>query len=538
MVERRSSRKSGRDSGRGSRSRRPAKKSSSNPALIFGGLAGVIALGVAAFFIFGGGDEAQSDDKKLSANAKKEQAALREPAGSEESLFSASTGSGNKNAESKNNAATPENSEAQKIVKQEPKEPVRERVVGREPKSIPALAELLEIKNRLYVSTEIRAKIEATNREALKFRTERWDVTKKMIRAAEALKKQARKDKRDPFLSEADTLFKRLNTRMTKSDLHKKDSSGNLFDEPFIGYIDEPYAIYVQQSQDVDEIAFAKKTVAELKALRTAFVDFFGGFIDLEKKKKKHAVKVLLLSNSKEYQSYNRIRNPEQDLTGALAHYQPKDGLLVNPMKFRTSSNEDAEHKRREVIFHEGTHQLLDYYTGQNHLSSFGAMWSDEGVAEYFAGHFMDDAGTVHFGRMNHRISALEGMFGQSRRLPLRKFLKHTRYMTDKLKKEGKVNESRLLQNAVYAQGWALVYFMNNWHNGYYKKQFQAIMKKQIEDGDAGLVPFNWIFPKDDFDKLEVEFEDYLNHLATARKAGKISKEGVIADNDDKSDEG
>jgi uncharacterized protein DUF1570 len=506
---------------RGAARRRPAPKKNNTP-LILAGVVGLVAVVALSLVFMGGDDEADQGDQgpKDSGQNQAEAASgsatekTEDPSDGGGSIFSAE-GSGAQNESA--GADEPE------------------RVVGRKPKTINT--ENLEFhKGALYLDEETAKAIDDLVREVNRYESERWDVTKEMKELAKKLEDEARDAKRDPFLGEANRNLKQLNNSFRKTELHKERADGSLAPEPFVGYVDAPYAVYVQADGSGDAREVAKEAVDLMQKLKAAFENFFNPFIDLsamkaEKTKAagKRAIKIVFLRTHGEYRTYNRLRSPDKDMPNALAHYEPNEGRLVVPLTYgRGSDPEEAAQQYREVLLHEGTHQLMDYYTGTNHLNNFGPMWSDEGLAEYFAGHHMNEDGSIEFGRMNSRIASLEGQAAMRFRVPLIEMVKFSRYTQRKLRQEKKIAESGRLTNAVYANGWALVYFLNNFEGGKYKKAFEFIMKEQMTDGDAGIPVLRKAFG-DKFDTFSREFDAYQTWLGVVRSKGTI-KDGVIPD--------
>ncbi|MEZ6194448.1 MAG: DUF1570 domain-containing protein [Planctomycetota bacterium] len=523
MVDRRRASSRGSRGGRDGGRRAAGKKGNNTAILAGGGVLLVAVIGLVAYLAMSGGDEKKDADQTTVAEngPKPAPAGMGTAIGKPpvDDIFSGSSSAHETESVGGTDTPTP--------------------VVGREPKTISErdLQALKDHEGRIYLDEEAAAAIPRLIAEFERYQRERWDATPEMLELAKTLDKQADDRKRDPFFSEADTNLRQLNNRYEKSELHLKRPDGSLVPQPFIGYLQKPYAVFLQATGKEDQLETAKKAVALAVQLKGAFDEYFGEFLDLKalKAKKrasagKHAIKIVFLQTHDEYRTYNRLNNPEQDIPGALAHYEPDAGRLVVPLTFGESDDpKQAEHEFREVFFHEGTHQLLNYYTGTNHLSAFGAMWSDEGVAEYFAGHHMDDEGVVHFGRLNNRIRALEGGFAKQFRVPLVEMVKFTRYNQRKMREEQKASEANRLTNAVYANGWALVYFMNNFDGQKYRGDFQKIMKLQIEDGDAGLPVIRTVIGDARIDDFEREFDQYQDWLGKVRKSGLV-KDGVIPD--------
>lgn len=381
----------------------------------------------------------------------------------------------------------------------------------------------------LYLAPETDTAIRKLVKQIEAFAAENRHVTNEMTKEYKRLLAVVSNEQHDPFLERADSELNRHNIRFEKSDLRLKDKDGKPFERTFSGFIFKPYVFFVQNSPDQDPRQVAERIHGQLVQLKEAFDKYFGAFLDLKENPRHNTIYVMLLRRFQDYQNYNRIAEPFRDDQMTLAHYEPNNQMLVVPLEYGArrgkKSKEAAEHEGREVMFHEGTHQLLHYYSSGKrkggHLSAFGAMWSDEGVAEYFGGHKVLENGKVAFGRINSRIEAIaRDDNDRKRRLPLVKLLKWTRSEYARKKRENFALATAIHLH-VYSQGWGLVYFLNNYKNGIYKKDFQTIMRRQIEKGDTGMPVFRSVFG-DRVEAVEDEFNEYLDKMTDAWKSGKL----------------
>lgn len=474
-----------------------------SPAALIAIVATLLVVGGVAFFLLKGGkDEPRKDEPKPVAE---------EPKRESNSIFDAETVSSTSN---------PGNGAVE-----------RPRVTGREPVSLD-LKKLDDNKERLYVDVELRQRIDKLEAEVATFRSERWDVDDAMKKELRSIEKELDTVKHHPFLSVADDTLNSFNTFTEKREVHLRDANDNLLPKPFIGITHEPFLFMVQAAKDGGEKEIADKIFGWLEQLREAFLAYFEGTVELKPDERTKLITIVLFREYKDYLAYNRIKDPERDRTFALAHYEPDNKRLCVPLNFGRmggNSDDDPEHMLREVMFHEATHQLMHFYTKTEHLGLWGSMWSDEGVAEYFGGHGEQD-GKFVFGRINSRIESVAADGNDpKRRISFTQLLTWTRFKHQKMKDEDKEAEADNIHLHVYSQGWGLVYFMNNFQNGKYKKQFMEIMKRQIgKDGDYGLTVFRQVFKDNDaaFDQLEVEFSDYLDAMTKAYRAKEIKVGG------------
>jgi hypothetical protein len=353
------------------------------------------------------------------------------------------------------------------------------------------------------------------------------DITPEFKARAKALAKALSSRESDPFFRDVGYELMKYNGALKTTEVHLRDKDGKLFETVFSGFALPPYAIFVQRSTAGGAREIAETTAHQLNELRTAFLKRFQDVLDLKENPKSRLIKVMLFRDWTDYQAYNRHKEPDRDRTMVAAHFEPSARMLVVPLKYRGEENsEDPDHYLRSVMFHEGTHQLLSAYADQKHLSAYGSMWSDEGLAEHFGGHRVEDSDKKSFkfflvNDVRARSIAAWGK-GRDNRLPLRKVLKWTRFIQKDEEKKNPM-KSAMWTSQVYAQGWALVHFMNHELNGKYRKTFDDMMQAQLE-GDTGLPVFMNAFPGNTFDVFEEEFHQFLDKVVDAVKERRLKK--------------
>ncbi len=359
---------------------------------------------------------------------------------------------------------------------------------------------------------------------------ESWHVTKEMQAEHRKLIEDISAEEHDPFLSRVDADLNNFNQYVFKNtDLHLRDANDKLLPNPFVGFPRGPYAFFIQASKEGGEEEIMERTLDQLEQLADAFRDYFGSFIELKENKRHPALKVMLFRTMKSYQDYNRIKEPERDRNFALAHYEPDKRRLCGPLDLgKMGAGSDPEHTIREVMFHEGVHQIMHYYTNESHLGNWGDMWSDEGLAEYFGGHSVDEEGEYSFDKINSRIASVAADDkNRKKRISMVELLSWMRSDYAREREENDREATRIHLH-VYSQGWMLVHFLNHAHGGKYKGRFQKIMKRRIETGDSGLPVFRQIFDED-FEQLEEEYHAYLDFMTDQYRSKKV-KNGLFVD--------
>ncbi|MCA9321453.1 MAG: DUF1570 domain-containing protein [Planctomycetes bacterium] len=403
-----------------------------------------------------------------------------------------------------------------------------QRVLVGEPRTVD-MEPLTKHLGHLYLNPETSTEIKQLKEEVERLKRERYHVTDAAKKSYKALLAKVSAEEHDPFLERADSELNKLNIRFEKTDLRLRDTNDQPFPVTFSGFVFRPYVFFVQNHKDGGEAEIAAKIHDQLTQLKEAFVADFGQFIKLAENPRHNIIYVMLLRTFSDYQNYNRIAEPFRDTQMTLAHYEPNNRRLVVPLTYGNrrgeKSEEEAEHEAREVMFHEGTHQILHYYASTDdkgaHLSAYGAMWSDEGVAEYFGGHTMDADGRFKFGRINSRVEAVaRDQNDRKRRLDMVNLLRWSRSEYEREKNKD-FNKATNIHLGVYAEGWALVHFLNHYENGKYRKKYEDIMKQQIESGDTGMPVFRRVFG-DDFDRVVEEFNDYMDAMTNAFRKRQI----------------
>ena len=399
-----------------------------------------------------------------------------------------------------------------------------QRVVGREPTTV-KIEELTQHLGKLYTLPETAAAIQKLKTEVEDAKNRRVDLTSEQRAQFDRLVASTDKERLDPFLSEAESELWKYNNLFEKREIHQRDKSGELYPAPFVAFAHKPFVIFVQRSSSGREKEIADEVVDQLRQLKEEFITTFGKFLKLDEKKNSKLIKVMLLRSMADYNAYNRIKDPKRDKNLAVAHYEPGSRLLVVPLEAgEMFSNVDPEYGRKAVMFHEGTHQLVHCYSDQDHLSAYGSMWSDEGVAEYFAGFSVGADGKYIFRKLNMaRLPAVVALgHDHKRRLPLTTLASWTR--AREAEEESKENFSRsdFVTLQVYALGWAFVEFLNSYDAGKYEEKFEQIMKLQFNSGDTGLPILNKVFPNEELEKVEQEFNKWVDDLVTAARENRI----------------
>jgi hypothetical protein len=330
-----------------------------------------------------------------------------------------------------------------------------------------------------------------------------------------------------PVIAEAELLFEdRTSTRTSwfyekarklalriegEIGVYLADKKG---DDAFDGVIFRPYLIMVQKDPKQKSVDRAYEIVRLVRTLEDTWrrryakeIDFAGSL---------SAPPIIVLRSRAEYKKYEQ-RHEIVPVVSA-GHYEPADRRM-----FIYKSSPDEE---RVVIFHEGTHMLIDHKNSAKDAltQSRQSMWFSEGIAEYFGGHGQSgQADPVtgepiwEVGRVNDtRIGAMKMARALKQLIKFEDLVKTTRA------EWGARNvKERLWSQMIYAQGWALVYFLNHGDGGRYQKDFVEYMKLELA-GKSGAEAFSQAFGKHGIDKIEKGYDDFLAYIIKKHDERKI----------------
>jgi hypothetical protein len=304
--------------------------------------------------------------------------------------------------------------------------------------------------------------------------------------------------------------------------LKKRKVEGATFDV----YPSKPFVVIVQRDSDYDTQDIAERWTDVLVQLRDTFVSRFK---KLDLAPMDRPTPLLILRYDTDYTKYLRRgdeRGGPSTQVSSQAHFEPfSKRLVVWKDPDSTDSNRPraiSEDEVRTTLFHEGTHQLVDYYTKTRASNLDESLWFSEGIADYFGGHgrvwdetegvWRYEPGLINEERVRGVGDAKEGGY----LFKLRDLLAYRRadYERDK-----NVNAPKTL--TAYAQGWALVYFLSNWNDQKYRDKFDAYVKKEL-NGESGVAAFEAVFGAAAVDEIEKELQAMIDVLFKASKEKRI----------------
>jgi hypothetical protein len=333
----------------------------------------------------------------------------------------------------------------------------------------------------------------------------------------------------DPFYKRADSLGAGIEGDVGPV-LKKKHLVGGVFkpmDGPTFDIIArKPFVIAVQRDKDYDTREVGERWSDVLMQLRETFIARFRG---MNLPPMDRPTPVLVLHYDSDYTKYLRRGDTEGSgptPVSSLAHFEPFSKRLVTwnevDQTDRNKPGSMSQDAVRTVIFHEGTHQLVDYYTKQRVTNLNESLWFSEGIADYFGGHgraWDEKAGKWRYepGLLNEeRIQQVGGAKEGGFLFKLKDLLAYTRadYERDKNSSDGKTGTA-------YAQGWALVYLLSNWQDNKHRAKFDAYVKKEF-NGESGVKAFEEVFGAGSIEAVEKELLEMIDVLYKASKERKI----------------
>jgi hypothetical protein len=320
-----------------------------------------------------------------------------------------------------------------------------------------------------------------------------WIPKSEMEKAAEVEKQFEEKTKDhlaltgSPFFAQAQ---KMIETTVAELDQRMAAVDGLTWEGVEVRIV-EPYVFFVQKDSGWDALQVAISRSQELLALQDTIIEEYK---DQGLKPVDRPVPVLYFRNHTMYQNYAGNQG-----SGALAHFEPLTG--------RMAIHDSSDHTTRQ---HEGTHQLMWFWTARNPATNLNpglrSYWFQEGVAEWYSssnryvkpdGTYGYKVGLMEAGRMrDFGHMPTKTTIGQGAARPgfNIKELIQTRYADrDRIGTEGRTGY-------VYSQGWFMIYFLNYFNvtdagsvvvgaNGKYADRYQNYMRAELS-GETGLDVF------------------------------------------------
>ncbi len=327
----------------------------------------------------------------------------------------------------------------------------------------------------------------------------------------------------DPFYKSAENLAAGV-----EADIGAKLRHPGVDGDCFKVFVEKPYVCLVQRDKIGGEDRIAERWLEMLQQLRVTFYARFGKPLDLAPMEK--PTPVLVLRTDSDYTIYLRLGDSRAQVT-SLAHYEPWSNRLVtwvekDPNQLSKGERGMTEEEVRTTLFHEGTHQLIDFNTKNKsaRVAMEQALWFSEGMADYFGGHGRNwnesnQAWDYEPGLINtERIDQLTSSKTRDNLIPLKDLLEYRRknYVGEK---EDPRNQLKVLN--AYAQGWLLCYLLSNHNDGRDRAKFDQYVKLELS-GQTGESTFKSVFGPDSVSRVETELRNLIDELGKAKKEERI----------------
>ncbi len=280
------------------------------------------------------------------------------------------------------------------------------------------------------------------------------------------------------------------------------------------GVMPRPYLLAVEHKENVDRETAEKEFADIFGNLYRVFHEEFGSRIGL--KPFTNPVVVLIFDSKDSYKKVRESRPelhlPNEEFMGGF--YSPATGVLT----------QWRQQDLWRVLFHEGTHQLVDVAARQFDVSQFAeSPWFQEGFADFMGGHERkleyseETKGFVNkftLGRfVPDRYSAIQQCFQSGEALPLKDLVYYdfVRFKTAQNDQDGKPENQRLT-GLIYSEGWALIMFLNYYQEGKYQELFDEYLIAELT-GHGGGDTFAQVFCLEedaDWTDLDNEFRQFI----------------------------
>lgn len=251
-----------------------------------------------------------------------------------------------------------------------------------------------------------------------------------------------------------------------------------------------PYVLIIEKSDKYSETARLDEIGTVLRELYQMFYDTYAVKFNLTAMDNE----VIMVFIFKDTESYREKTAVSQF---AAAHYDPTKESLMLPNDL---------HDMYGVVFHEGTHQLVDFAAKLRGKIGGRPFWFEEGIATNFEA-FTRDKTTGKF-----IIGALAGLPKDNYLNTIKTMIKQKTYtpfkqMISLTYTEGArdPNPQQVAMN--YAQSWSMVYFLYTYDNGKYRSKWEEYFVAEIS-GEGGKHAFERIIGNPD--DIEKEWLAYI----------------------------
>lgn len=389
-------------------------------------------------------------------------------------------------------------------------------------------------------------------------------------RREEEEKKRLAEEKRanDPFVKAAKVRIDEMQKMIDQTNTFAKDAASKLPDDKkdaeeldinkfrksdeipakFQFFYDckqvpKPYLIAVQEDGVMTPDKTAETFGEMLDALRRTFYRRYETFVGL-RDLSSTPVPVWVFRSKGQYERWRRAGNggPSTESVGAFYTGTAKNNaagmlyLWLRDSREEKTFVEDPILQIQDTLWHEGTHQLMDFNSPGRGFSIGNTPWMQEGFAEYVGTHrrVVDtsekDGWRYFFGVPNPgRRQEIYGFGSFSQKADEETFVEATpslkevvhcdypqfwlaRSMQESKESGTEAQKARQMISGVYAYGWALCHYLQHAEEGKYRDQFHKWFQLELEK-KSSAEDFEQIFgltTNDKWKAFEADFQNWL----------------------------
>ncbi len=256
-----------------------------------------------------------------------------------------------------------------------------------------------------------------------------------------------------------------------------------------------PYVIFIEKSEKYSAITRVGEIADILKELYGMFFSTYAEKFNLTAMDDK----VIAVFIFRDGASYHEKTGASQF---AGAHYDPGKEALMLPNDL---------HDMYGVVFHEGTHQLVDFAAKLRGKESGRPFWFEEGIATNFEAFTRDKTtGKFTIGALSglpkgDYLDTIKGMIRKKTYTPFKQMIgmSYTEGSKDP-------NPQQVFMN--YAQSWSMVYFFYTCENGKYRSKWDDYFVAEIS-GEGGKQAFEKLIGNPE--EIEKEWLAYVPTVST-----------------------
>ncbi len=259
----------------------------------------------------------------------------------------------------------------------------------------------------------------------------------------------------------------------------------------------------------------------------TAFYDYMKKtYPNIVNKEPETPFRIIVLKDRASFNKFNAL-NGNGASAGARAFYHLQTKFIYT---YEKGDGGDSLFERG-VVFHECTHQLLDFLRPKNRYSE--SMWFEEALSDFHAGvkiqpigdgEFTYELGHLNSARLNQMATALKTKkyFKLSEMFQCRTYGEADAAYRRKFGGGGSRGKGLL-----YYQGWSFIYFCMEGPNKAHRDAILRYLDQDVGQGEGDYNILNQAFKisnHDQWEPIQREWEAYVRDLIKERKAARAKK--------------